>query len=91
MSPSDNLLETQYPPPYIRKIWNYNRAETDLINRAIESCDWPSLFLGKTTGQQVEIFNKTLVNIFHNSIPTKFILSDDKDPPWINEEIKSLI
>ena len=91
MSPSDNLLETQYPPPYIRKIWNYNRTETDLINRAIESCDWPSLFLGKTVRQQVEIFNKTLVNIFHNYIPTKFILSDDKDPPWINEEIKSLI
>ena len=80
-----------YLPPYIRKIWNYNRAETDLINRAIENCDWPSLFLGKNVHQQVEIFNKTLLNIFHNYMLNKFILCDDKEPPWINEEIKSLI
>ena len=40
-------LKTEYPPPYIRKVWNYNRAKTNLINRAIENCDWPSLFLGK--------------------------------------------
>ena len=71
-------LKIEYPPPYIRKIWNYNRAETDLINRAIENCDWPSLFLGKNVHQQVEIFNKTLLNIFHNYIPNKFILCDNK-------------
>ena len=40
-------LKIEYPPTDIRKIWNYNRAETDLINRAIENCDWSSLFLGK--------------------------------------------
>ena len=55
-------LKIEYPP-YIRKIWNYNRAETDLINRTIENCDWLSLFLGKNVHQQVEIFNKTLPNI----------------------------
>ena len=82
-------LKIEYPSPYIRKIWNYNRVKTDLINRAIKNCDWPSLFLGKNAHQEVEIFNETLLNIFHNYIP-KFILCDDKDPPWINEAIKSL-
>ena len=75
----------------MQKIWNYNRAETDLINRAIKNFDWPSLFLGKNVQQKIEIFNKTLLNIFYNYIPNKFILCDNKDPPWINEEIKSLI
>ena len=42
-------------------------------------------------GWVVEFFNKTLLNIFHNYIPNKFIFCDDKDPPWINEEIKSLV
>ena len=41
--------------------------------------------------EQVELFNKTLLNIFHNFIPNKIILCDDKDPPWINGEIKKLI
>ena len=26
-------LKIQYPRPYSRKIWNYGRAESDLINR----------------------------------------------------------
>ena len=25
-------LKIEYPPPYTRKIWNYRRSETDLIN-----------------------------------------------------------
>ena len=32
-------LKIEYPPPYIREVWNNSRAETDLINRAIENCD----------------------------------------------------
>ena len=84
-------LKIEYHPPYIRKIGNYNRAETNLINCAIENCDCPSLFLGRSVHQQVEIFNKTLLNILHNYIPNKFISCDDKDLPWINEEIKTLI
>ena len=91
MIPQLQREKIEYPPPCIRKIWNYNRAETDLINRAIKNCDWPSLFLGKNVHQQVKIFKKTLLKIFHNYIPNKFILCDDKDPSWINEEIKSLV
>ena len=60
-------------------------------NRSIEIFDWPSLFSGKNVHEQVELFNKTLLNIFHNFIPNKIILCDDKDPPWINGEIKNLI
>ena len=84
-------LRIEYPPPYIRKIWDYNRSETDSINRSIEIFDWPSLFSGKNVHEQVELFNKTLLNIFHNFIPNKIILCDDKDPPWMNGEIKNLI
>ena len=41
--------------------------------------------------EQVEHFNKTLLNIFHNSIRNKTFLCDDKDPPSMNENIKTLI
>ena len=40
--------------------------------------------------EQVELCSKTLLNIFHNFIPSKIILCDDKDP-WMNYEIKKLI
>ena len=74
-------IKIEYSSPYTRKIWNYNGSETDLINRAIENCDWPNLILGKNVHQEVEFFNKTFLNILHNYIPNKFILCDDKDPP----------
>ena len=84
-------LKIEYPPPYTRKIWNYSRSETDLINRSIESFDWSKLFSGKNVHEQVELFNKTLLNIFHNFIPNKIIVCDDRDPPWMNDEIKKMI
>ena len=41
--------------------------------------------------EQVELFNKTLLNIFHNFIPNKIMLCDDEDHPWMNLEITKLI
>ena len=46
-------LKIEYLPPNIRKSWNYNRAETNLIMQLIENCDWSSLFFGKNVHQQV--------------------------------------
>ena len=40
-------LKIEYPPSYTRKIWDYKRAETDLINPFIGSFDSPKMFLGK--------------------------------------------
>ena len=83
-------LRIEYPSPYIRKTWDYNRFETDSIYRSIDSFYWTYLFLRKNVHEQVELFNKMLLNIFHNFIPNKSILCDDKYPPWMNEEIKKL-
>ena len=41
------------------------------------------------THEQKEIFNKTLINSFHNLISNKIILCGDKDPPWIIDETKT--
>ena len=41
--------------------------------------------------KQVELFNKTLLNIFNYFIPNKIISCDDKDAPWMNDKIKKLI
>ena len=84
-------LKIKYPPPYTSQIWNYSRSETNLINRSIESFDWSKLFSGKNVHEQVELFNKTLLIIFHNFIPNKIIACDDRSPPWMNDEIKTMI
>ena len=37
------------------------------------------------------IFNKTIKNIVSNYIPHETIIHNDRDPPWINNNIKELI
>ena len=37
----------------------------------------------------VFLFNKTIKNIFSNFIPQ--VTSDERDPPWINSNIRQLI
>ena len=39
----------------------------------------------------VFLFNKTIKNIFSNFIPHETVNCDDRDPPWINKNIKQLI
>ena len=75
---------------YERLIWDYKNADIPLINRAIDLFDWGNSFEGKNVHEQVHFFNKTILNIFHNYVPNKTILCNDKDPPWFNNEIRIL-
>ena len=42
----------------------------------------------KTVHQQVNLLNDIITNIFTNFVPNKVIMCDDRDPPWINDNIK---
>ena len=37
-------LQIEYPPPYNREVWDYGKAQFDLMNKAIENFDWNKLF-----------------------------------------------
>ena len=62
-------LKIEYPPPYIHKIWDYNRSATDSINRSIETFDRSYLFSGKNVYEQEELFNKPPLNILQRQKP----------------------
>ena len=47
------------------------------------------MFLNKNVHKQVSTFNNTLMNIFTNYIPNKYITTDDRDPPWMNKTLKN--
>ena len=39
----------------------------------------------------VSIFNQNVINMLCNFIPHETVLFDDRDPPWMNKEIKKVI
>ena len=50
--------------------------------------NWERLFNKKDIEEQVAVVNETVLNVFRNYMPNKYITIDDKDPVWMNENIK---
>ena len=84
-------LEIVYLPPYVREVWHYKDANTELIRRAINEFNWQRAFLNTNVNEKVDIFNSTILNILSNLIPHEVLVYDDKEPPWFNKKIRALI
>ena len=84
-------LQIYYPPLYLWDIWLYKQANTEIIRRAITDFNWDRAFLNTNVNEKVSIFSNTILNILSKFIPHETIVCDDKDPPWFNGAIKSLI
>ena len=80
-----------YPPLYEITVWYYERANTELIRRAIEQFNWLRALSNVNVEEKIYFFTKTLLNIFQNFIPHETTICYDRDPPWINKEIKKLM
>ena len=80
-------LKIYYTPPYLREVWHYKEANADLMKRAINNINWEKAFSNTNITQE----SFSILNILNNYIPHETIICDDKDPPWFNSRIKSLI
>ena len=83
-------LKIEYPPLYERLVRDYKNTNTLLLNRTIETFSWEKLLENKNVNEQLYLFNKTVLNIFHNFISNKNRICNEKDPPWFNNQIKRL-
>ena len=84
-------LNIEYPPPHECLIWDYNRANAEDTKKSIDSVNWEVIFNNKSVHKQLSIFNETLMNMFSNLTPNKLVTFDDRDPPWMNDFVKSKI
>ena len=56
-------LSIFYPPPYERTVWYYERANTELIRRAIDHFEWVTALSNVNNDEKVYFFTETLLNI----------------------------
>ena len=78
-----------YPPPYGREIWNCRKANIENIRKAIHQFPWVMCFTNIDVNEKVNFFHKTVKNIILNYIPHETITRDNRDLPWINEDLKN--
>ena len=81
-------LNISYPQPYQHLIWDYKNADSVKIRKALDLINGERLFNNKNINEQVSILNETILNVFSNYVPNKYIAIDHKDPVWMNETIK---
>ena len=84
-------LSIFYPLHYERTVWYNERANTELIRKAIHQFDCLRALSNVNVDEKVYFFTKKLLNIIQNFIPHKSIINDDRDPSWINKELKKLM
>ena len=66
-------LKVFYRPPYEREIRHYQRANVDLIQRAIEQFSWEKSFRNLNINEMAFLFNKTIIFLFNKNIFSNFI------------------
>ena len=79
------------PPPYKRKIWDFKSGVKDKICNDISNVDWERLFVNKSVHGTNKIFSETFLDVISKHIPNKIITCNDKDEPWITQEVKTAI
>ena len=81
-------LNISYSPPYQHFKWDYKKADSEKIRKALDSVNWERLFNKKDIDAQVAVFNETILNVFRNYVSNKYITIDDKYPVSMNETNK---
>ena len=67
------------PPPYERTVSYYERANTELIRRAIDQFYWSRALSNFNVIEKVHFFTKALLRLIHNFIPRQTIICDNGD------------
>ena len=85
-------LKVPPPPPTERKIWHYNKANTNAIKISMKHFPWAQHFrLNPDPNWQVKSFTEIFLNIMSNFIPNEVKKSVPRDPPWIDKNLKQML
>ena len=83
-------LNSLIPPNHHYTSVLYGLKKRQILKKLGNSVNWETLFNKKVIDAQVAVFTETILNVFRNCVPNKYVTIDDKDPVWMNETIKPL-
>ena len=93
--PTYGIIKIMKPSQTVfkRRIWLYDRCDTDLFREKLSEVDWENFILTANNDVDllVETFTNTLLKIATETIPNKVITVRKMDPPWINNNVRRAI
>lgn len=84
-------LTVPTPPPYTRLVWSYALADSSALKSSLLCIDWENILRGSSVDDMCTKFNDLFLATVSTFIPSKTIVCNDKDAPWITPRLKSLI
>ena len=73
-------LTAPLPPPYKRRVWDYNEANHDLIKETLSNTNWEAIFENSTSDEAVKDFTDIILSTMSQFIPNKIITINERDP-----------
>ena len=83
-------LKIHYPPNHEHEVWHYEQANVDHIWKAGDLFLRQKAFINPIINNVGFLFKKTVKNVISSYIPHETVTFDDRDPPWINKNVKLL-
>lgn len=72
-----------------RTVWNFKKANFELLNESVLSTDWTLLNEG-SINEACNYFTNTYIELLHKSIPSKKVRIRPNDKPWYDSEIRQV-
>ena len=84
-------LSVPRPPPYKRTVWEYDKANIDMIKHDLSSINWYEIFDGLDVNQAVDSFTTFFLSVIARHVPNREINCCDRDAPRITDDVKKAI
>ena len=84
-------LTAPLPPPYKRRVWDYNEANHDLIKETLSNTSWEAIIENSTPDEAVKDFTDIILSTMSQFIPNIIITINERDPPLLTKSIKNKI
>ena len=76
---------------FTRSVINYKKLDLDKVNALIAQSDLENLVNTLSIDDAAEHLSQKIMSLVATCAPCKTIKVSDRDPPWVNEEIKRLL
>ena len=75
--------------PYIREVWNYNRADFQGLKNVLEVAPWHVMEMFEDINDAENYFTNLLLTTAKEFIPYRKVKIDPSDKPWMTTQVKT--